>query len=659
MSYKTLLRLYKVFGRHYKKHWKLAVAAYAGLLLTILIALCSPWPLKLILDHVVLGNPLPAQVAFLDRWLEKNYGESLPAKAPPLTPGSGEDYGEPLPDQVPSLTPGKGENSLELMLAGLVLAFILFQVLDSLFTYMHRVGMLSLGEMLVTDIREHVFAHLQRLSLSFHESARSGDLVYRLTADIHDIKTILVQVPQQFVYRLTMIVSHVGLMLLLEWRLALVAFGMVPILYYFQWRIGNRVRSAMQSKKSKESDVTSLITENATAMALVQAYGREDLQQARFASENRHSLTFEITALRLTQTFKRCGDLLMGLGTGGVVYYGGSLAFDGTILPGTLVLFVAYLKNLYKPVEKFADMLLQIATAQVAGARLLELVECDMVMQDAPDAVPAPQLTGRVEFREVSFAYQQDSDVLQHLNFVAEAGEIVALVGLSGAGKSTLLSLLLRFYDPQQGQILIDGHDIRTFTLKSLRDQMTIVMQEARLFNQTVRENLGFGKTDATMEDIVRAAKLAQAHDFIVQMPDGYETLMSEGGDNLSGGQKQRLNLARAIMRDTPILILDEPTTALDAQAEAHIHAALHELTRGKTTFIIAHKFSTIAHADKILMLEAGKPAAYGTHEALMRTSRGYRELYELQFGRQPAYTTVATDDASGASSEEACTGGS
>jgi ATP-binding cassette subfamily B protein len=614
MSYRTLLRLYKVFGRHYKKHWKLAAVAYSGLLLTILIALVAPWPLKLILDHVILGNPLPEKAAFLSRWF--------------------------------------GEKNTELVLAGLVLAFILCQVLDSVFSYMHRVGILSIGEKLVTDIRQHVFAHLQRLSLSFHESARSGDLVYRLTADIHDVKAILVQLPQQCVYRLIMILSHVGLMLVLEWRLALMAFGMIPILYYFQWRLGSSVRSATQSKKSKESDVTSLVTENVTAMALVQAYGREDLQQARFASENRGSLDFELTALRLTQTFKRLSDLLIAMGTGGVVYYGGSLAFDGAILPGTLILFVAYLKNLYKPLEKFADMLLEVANSQVAGARLLELVECDMVMQDAAEAVPAPRFTGRVEFRQVSFGYQKDVDVLQHLNFVVEAGEIVALVGPSGAGKSTLLSLLLRFYDPQHGQILIDGHDMRAFMLKSLRDQMTVVMQEARLFSQTVRDNIGFGKIDATEEEIIQAAKLAQAHDFIMQMPEGYGTFISEGGDNLSGGQKQRLNIARAIIRRTPILILDEPATALDAKAEAAIHAALRELTRGKTTFIIAHKFSTIAHADKILLLEAGKHATYGTHEALMRTSQDYRELYELQFGQQLAYTTVAINT-NGNSSEE------
>jgi ATP-binding cassette subfamily B protein len=648
MSYRTLLRLYKVFGRHYKKHWKLAVAAYAGLLLTILIALVSPWPLKLILDHVILGNPLPEEAAFLAQWFGENNSSPWPDKTDSLAPWLEENNGDPLPDKTASRTPEFGVQHMHLILTALVLAFILCRVFDSIFSYLHRVGMLSIGEMLVTDIREHVFAHLQRLSLSFHESARSGDLVYRLTADIHDIKTLLVQVPQQFAYRLMMILSHVGLMLVLEWRLALVAFGMIPILYYFQWRLGSGVRSATQSKKSKESDMTSLITENVTAMALVQAYGREDLQQARFESENRESLSFELNALRLTQTFKRLSDLLIGLGTSGVVYYGGSLAFDGTILPGTLILFVSYLKNLYKPVEKFADMMLEVATSQVAGARLLELVECDMVMQDAADAVPAPRFTGRVEFRGVSFGYHEDFQALKDVSFVVEAGDIVALVGFSGAGKSTLLSLLLRFYDPQHGEIRIDGHDIRTFTLNSLRDQITVVMQEARLLNQTVRENIGFGKIDATEEEIVHAAKLAQAHDFIMQMPEGYDTVMYEGGDNLSGGQKQRLNLARAMVRNTPILILDEPTTALDAQSEAKIHAALRQLTRGKTTFIIAHKFSTITHADKILMLEAGKPATYGTHEALMRTHQGYRELYELQFGRQLAYTTAATDEAIG-----------
>ncbi|MDZ7291889.1 MAG: ABC transporter ATP-binding protein/permease [candidate division KSB1 bacterium] len=609
ISYKTVFRLYKVFGRHYKKHWKLLLAAYSALLLSILIALLSPWPLKLILDNVILRRPLPERFGFLSQW-----------------------FGTPV----------------ESLLAGLVLSFILLRFLDSIVSFLHKVGLLTIGEKMANDIRQRIFAHLQRLSLSFHESSRSGDLVYRLTSDIGDIKTILVQVPDNLVYRLVTICSHLGLMLVLEWRLALIAFSVIPILYYYNRRLGSGVQSATKKKRSKESDVTSIISENVTAMALVQAYGREDLQQARFEAENRESMQSGITAMRLAKVFKRVSDILAACGTGAVVYYGGRLALEGTILPGTLVLFASYLRNLYSPIDKVALMLLDIAKAQVSGERLLELVECDMVMQDAPNAVPAPPFKGRIEFRNVSFGYQKDVEVLKDVSFVVEPGETVALVGHSGAGKSTLISLLLRFYDPQQGRILIDGHDLREFTLKSLRDQMTIVMQEARLFNKTVRENIGFGKMDATEDEIIRAAKLAQAHDFIMQMPEGYDTMIYEGGENLSGGQKQRINIARAIIRNTPILILDEPATALDAKAEAQIHHALRALTRGKTTFMIAHKFSTIASADKILVLEEGRLAGFGAHDDLMRTSRPYRELYELQFGRQLEYATAETGEIGG-----------
>jgi ATP-binding cassette subfamily B protein len=603
LSYRTLIRLYKTFGRHYKKHWRLMAAAYAGLLFSVLIALLTPWPLKLILDHVILKNPLPESAGFLSQWFGNNW---------------------------------------TFLLAALAFAYIVIQVSESLVTYMSKVGMMSLGEKIVTDIRERIFAHLQRLSLSFHEAARSGDLVYRLTSDISDLKPILIDAPQNFVYRLVMIFSHVGLMLVLEWRLALIAFSVIPLLYYCHRRLGAKLQSATKMKKSKESDVSALIVENVTAMALVQAYGRENLQQDRFDLENRESLESGLAAMRLSKTFRRMMTVLVALGTGGVVYFGGSLALDKAILPGTLVLFVAYLKKLYNPLDKFAEMMLNVAKAQISGERLLELLECDMVMRDAPHAIPAPKFKGRIEYRHVSFGYKKGVQVLKNLNFIVAPGETVALVGHSGAGKSTLISLLLRFYDPQAGQILIDGCDIREFTLQSLRDQITVVMQEARLFNKTVRDNIGFGKIDATEEEILQAAKLAQAHDFIMQMPEGYDTMIDEGGENLSGGQKQRLNIARAIIRDTPIVIWDEPGTALDAKSEAQIQAALRELARGKTAFIIAHKFSTLAHADKILVLEEGKLAACGTHEELVRTNRVYYELYELQLGQMPEAAMTA-----------------
>jgi ATP-binding cassette subfamily B protein len=609
VSYKTMFRIYKVFGRHYREHWKLIALAYFGLLLTILVSLLTPWPLKLILDNVILKNPLPEKFSFVEQWF--------------------------------------GEDGQTLLLV-LALAYVALRVLDGLVSYMHKIGLLTVSSIMGADITERIFAHLQRLSLSFHQSMRSGDLLYRVTADLGSIRTILIDLPQSSVYRLFTIVTHVGLMLMMEWRLALLAFSVIPVLYYYHRRISSGLQAASEKKRKKESNITSLIAENVTAVALVQAYGREDWLQARFAAENRESLESGITAMRLSKLFKRINDILAAVGAGMVVYFGGSLAVDGAILPGTLVLFASYLKNLYSPIEKFADEMLGVAKAQVSGRRVLELVECDMVMRDAPNAISAPLFKGRLEFRQVSFAYHESTEVLKNLNVVVEPGETVALVGHSGAGKSTLVSLLMRFYDPQKGQILIDGRELREFTLKSLRSRVTILMQEARLFNKTVRENIGFGKIDATEEEIIQAAKLAQAHEFIMQMPQGYDTMIDEGGDNLSGGQRQRLNIARAIIRNTPILILDEPATALDARTEAKIHQALDELTKGKTTFIIAHKFSTISRADKILALEHGQLAGFGKHDELLETCRPYRELYELQLGRLSDYapeTAEVIDD--------------
>jgi ABC-type multidrug transport system fused ATPase/permease subunit len=477
---------------------------------------------------------------------------------------------------------------------------------------------------------------LQRLSLSFHDQARTGDLLLRLASDVDAVKVLLIEVPANFAYRLSVIVLHVGLMLYLDWRLAMIAFSVIPILWMFNRRIGGEVKGAASTKRSKETEIASLIAESVTAMALVQAYGREDLQQARFESENRASLASGLAAMKLSKAFRRTGDILEALGTCAVLYYGGRLTLAGMISPGTVVLFVAYLKNLYTPLGKFADMMLDAASAQVSGDRLLELFECDMVMEDAPGAVPAPPFRGRVEFVDVSFGYRKDTPVLKNVSFAVEPGETVAVIGHNGAGKSTVLGLLLRFYDPQQGRILIDGHDLRDMTLKSLRSQITVVMQDARLFNKSVRDNIGFGKIGASEEEIVRAARLAQAHDFILRMPGGYDTMIREGGENLSGGERQRLNIARAIVRDTPIVILDEAGTALDARTEALVQEALHELTCGKTSFVVAHKLSTVSGAHKILMLDDGTITAFGTRDELLDSCREYREICALQAAPAP-----------------------
>lgn len=603
ISYKTLLRVYKVFGNHLKRHWRQLTGAYLGLLATVVFGLLVPWPLKLILDHVVLNSPLPENAAILTQWF--------------------------------------GTDRLNL-LTGLVMAFVVLHGVDSFVSYYFKIGMAIVSIRIRREIRERVFGHMQRLSMSFHESYRSGDLLFRLMSDTRELPTLLLQVPQNIVYRIVTITAHIGIMWMLSPNLALVAFSVIPLLYYFNRRIGVKVRRVTKKKRNTESNIASIISENATGMALVQAYGREDLLQTRFADENRQSLESTLTATRLSKVFTRISDTLVAIGTCGVAYYGGHLVLEGAATAGTLVLFISYLKKLYGPLDKFAEMMLDIVRSQVAAERILELVDCAAVMVDSPQAIPAPAFKGRIEFRHVSFGYKPDVPILKNLNFVVEPGEMIALVGHSGAGKSTLTSLLLRFYDPQQGQVLIDGGDLREYQLKTLRAQLTVLMQEAKLFNKTVRENIAFGKLDATDDEVVQAAKLAQAHDFITAMPEGYETMIRQGGENLSGGQKQRMNIARAIIRNAAIVILDEPATALDAKAEAKIHAALEGLTKGKTTFIIAHRFSTIAHADKILVLNEGQLVGFGTHEQLMQTCEHYRELYELQTAR-----VLPGDDAS------------
>ncbi|HEY3216866.1 MAG TPA: ABC transporter transmembrane domain-containing protein [Candidatus Eisenbacteria bacterium] len=583
----TVARTYRAFGRYYRPYVPALVLSQIGLLVTVAMALLTPWPLKLILDHVVLRTPFPARAAFLSRW-----------SAEPLT-----------------------------LLAVLAGAFVALRLIDSLAQFVHKVGLLSAGERILADIRERLFAHLQRLSLSFHESRGSGDLVVRVLSDMSHLKTILLDVPEIVMQRALMIVSHVGLMLFLNWRLALIAFAVIPVLYLLNRRIGVRVRQASRTKRVKEGHLATLAWEQVTSMALVQAYGREDLRQERFAIQNRESLKSGLKAMRLSKTFKRTSDIVIAVGTCSVVYLGGRLALDHAILPGTLVLFVAYLRNLYDPINKFTEMMLDIAGAQASAERLLDIVEHEPLVRDAPHAVVLPPVTGRIEFDAVGFGYRAGVEVLRDVSFAVEPGETVALVGRNGAGKSTLIRLLLRFYDPQRGAVKIDGRDLKGVTLESLRRSVTIVMQDAKLLQKTVRETIAFGKPDATEEEIVRAARLAQAHEFILRMPQGYDTLIEEGGDNLSGGERQRLNIARGIIRDTRIVVLDEPSTALDARADAKLHQALAALTRGKTVILIAHARATFAGADRIVVLEGGRVAAVGTHPQLLRESAEYRAL--------------------------------
>ncbi len=599
-------QLYRVFGSHIARQWAALLLAALGMFGSIATTLLQPWPLALILDHVILNQPFPAEVQFLPRWFGTN----------------------------PNI-----------LLAVLALAFVLIMVVDALVSYLHRYYLAAAGGRIMTDIRKRIFTHLQHRAMAFQGSTQSGDIAYRLIGDIKDVKTVIVDGPTALINRGLKVTSAAVAIALLDWRLACVAVLIVPLLYHYAVRFGEGVKKATKEGKKQESKVASLVAESMTAMALVQAYGREDAEEAAFLRENQASVKARVLALRLSEVFKRFSDLLVAAGMMLVVFVGGFLALNDAILPGTLVVVVAYLKQLYSPIDKLAVLFVQMIQAQVAGERLVEFIEQDTSVAEAAGAIAPPPLQGRVEFRNVTFGYQPAKTVIRQLNFVAEAGQTVALVGQSGAGKSTLMSLLLRFYDPQQGQILIDGYDIRAFTLAGLRAQITLVFQEALLLRQSIRANIAMGKADATDAEIEQAARLAQIHDFISTLPAGYNTLIEEGGRNFSGGQRQRLSIARAILRDTPLLLLDEPATALDAHAAAQVRAALTALTKGRTTFVIAHNFETIVHADQILVLDEGQVVQQGTHAVLLRISPRYRELYELQFGVQASPPAQATPE--------------
>ena len=606
LNFNHFIRLYRVFGPHVRKQWWTLLVAMIGMLGSITTTLLQPWPLALILDHIILETPFPEEARFITTWA------------------------------------GNDTNTLLLLLSG---SFAVIMFADALLSYIHRYYLAVAKGRIMTDIRRRIFSHLQNLSMSFHDSAQSGDVAYRLTSDIKETKIVLVDGPAAIINRVLKFGSAAVALTMIDWRLGAVAFTVIPFLYIYSVRFGKGVKHATKTEKKKASKVASIVSENITAMALVQAYGREDVEQAHFAQENAASVKARVSALRLSEIFKRFANILVAIGTALVVFVGGWLMLTGLLLPGALVVAVSYLKPLYSPIDKLAVLFVQMVQAQVSGDRLLEFVEHEAATADSRDTIEPLIVGGQVEFDHVTFGYRADTDVLKDLSFSVKPGQTVALVGHSGAGKSTLMGLLLRFYDPRQGQIRLDGHDIRKFSQRSLRSHMTLVFQEALLLRKSIRDNIAMGNPHATLTEIEEAARLAQIHDFITTLPNGYDTLVEEGGENFSGGQRQRISIARAILRNTPLLLLDEPSTALDAHAARQVQQALKTLRQNRTTFVIAHNFETIVDADTILVIDEGELLQQGTHQELMESSPQYRAFYEQQFPQQLADSQPSVSD--------------
>ncbi|PYS99930.1 MAG: ABC transporter ATP-binding protein, partial [Acidobacteria bacterium] len=441
------------------------------------------------------------------------------------------------------------------------------------------------------------------------------------------------------------LLGMLGVMFYLDWRFTLISLSVAPALFLVVYSYTRRIKTNARAVKKKEGEIASVVQESLTSVRLIKAFAREDYESHRLDEKSLESVEMALLARSVKAKLSPFVELIVAAGTCLVLWYGARLVLSGGISPGALIVFILYLGKMYKPMRDLSKMTDTVSKASVGFERIREVLRTESRVRDLPGARRAPAFRGRVEFERVSFSYDSEHPVLRDVNLSVEPGQFIALVGPTGGGKTTLMSLIPRFYDPTSGRVKIDGMDIRSFTLKSLRDQISYVLQETYLFRATVWENIAYGKPSASRAEIVRAARLANAHEFIVRLPEGYDTVIGERGETLSGGQRQRITIARAIIRDTPLLLLDEPSSGLDAESEELVFEALGRLMEGKTSVVIAHRLATVMRAERIFVIEDGSIVENGTHDELLARGGLYSRLYEIQFKGQEASDLKAVGD--------------
>jgi ATP-binding cassette subfamily B protein len=481
------------------------------------------------------------------------------------------------------------------------------------------------------DLRNAMHRKLAALSFSYHDRTETGQILSRAVQDVDRVRFVTGRAFLRLTDGIVLMLGSAAMLLWMNPQLALLALATLPFLAHRAFHLGRRLRPLSLAVQQQLAVLTTRLEQNLRGARVVKAFAQEDAEIARFDRENDRWFDLSVRASRLQAINTPLIDFIANVSTVIIIWYGGLLVMQGHLTLGELVSFTTYLAQLALPVRRLGQIVPALAIAAAAGTRIFEILDAQSEVRDAPDAIPLPPARGLVRFENVSFAYFRRHRVLDDITFEAQPGQVIALLGMTGSGKSTIINLIPRFYDATEGRIAIDGYDIRSVTLNSLRDQIGIVLQETLLFATTIRENIAFGRPDARAEEIIQAARAAQAHDFIVETPNGYETLVGERGITLSGGQRQRVAIARALLKDPRILILDDATSSVDTETEQLIQKALERLMRGRTSFIIAQRLSTLRMADLILVLEKGRIAARGTHEELLRTSGLYAEIYQQQ----------------------------
>jgi ATP-binding cassette subfamily B protein len=572
-----------------------------GILATIgggVASLLEPWPLKLVLDNVLKSQPARG-------WLSQLIFSSA------------------------------GDDKLAILkfAAAAVLAIAVFGAICS---YSQKSLTTTVGQWVLHDLRQALYFSMQRLSLAYHDQHRTGDLISRVTGDIDSIQSFITSGLLGALINIVTLVGMVGVMFYMNWRFTLIALSVAPVLAVVVYRYTRQIKKASREVRKKEGEIVSIVQEVLSSMRVVKAFAREDYEQQRLEEQSLEGIEIALRARSLKAKLPPMVDVIVGIGTALVLWFGARMVLDGSLEVGSLVVFIVYLGKMYKPMQELSKLTDAYSKAAVGYERIWEVLEMDLEVKSLPGARKAPKFEGRIEFEGVNFSYDPNQPILTNVTFRVEPGQVAALVGPTGAGKTTIISLIPRFYDPASGAVKIDGIDVRNFRPKSLRRQISLVLQESMLFHGPIWQNIAYGKPDATRAEILRAAEQANAHEFIDKMPEGYDTVVGERGVTLSGGQRQRIAIARAVIRDTPILILDEPATGLDAGSEKLVFEALDRMMKDKTTIVIAHRLSTIQNADIILVLKDGRIVESGKHEELLKSGGLYSELYELQFVEEP-----------------------
>ncbi|MBI1763869.1 MAG: ABC transporter ATP-binding protein [Acidobacteria bacterium] len=578
-----------------RPHWKWLALAFVAVIVAGLADLFDPWPIKIVLDYVVGSHPLPAWVAAT---VSNLFGAGKLA-----------------------------------VLNFAALTTVAVAALGAVASYSESCLTMQVGQWVMRDLRQTLYHHIQGLSLSYYDQHKTGDLISRVTSDVDAIQSFITSGLLGMVVDVLTLAGMMAVMLYFNWHFTLIALSVAPLLFLEVYTLTRRIKQATREVRKKEGDVLSVVQETLSSMRVVKAFAREDYEERRLAKETLETIELTVRARKVKALLAPAVDFVVAGGASVVLWYGARLVLKGQLTGGALVVFLLYLGKLYKPMRDLSKMTDAISKALIGAERINEVIKTEELVRDSPRARRAPRFSGAISFEHVFFHYRDDRPVLKDVSFQIRPGEFAAFVGPTGAGKSTIISLIPRFYTPHFGRVLIDGEDVRNFTLKSLRQQISFVLQDTVLFRTSIWQNIAYGRPEATRQEILRAARQANAHEFIEQMPEGYETLVGERGMTLSGGQRQRLAIARALIRNSPILILDEPTSGLDASSEKLVMEALGRLMHGKTSIMIAHNLETVRKADAIYVLENGRIVEAGQHPALLARAGLYAQLYASQFG--------------------------